>query len=131
MRIAERLVAQLVASAGEAAPFECCGMIGCRDGEAVEVYPARNVAENPTMAYEMDGLDQFELSRAIQDAGLTLGAIYHSHPRSPAFPSQADIRLATYPDAVYVIVGLASAAAPEVRGYRIRDGQIASEPLLA
>jgi [CysO sulfur-carrier protein]-S-L-cysteine hydrolase len=66
----------------------------------------------------------------MEHAGLELGGIYHSHPRSPAFPSQADIRLALYPDAVYVIVGLAHQE-PDVRGYRIRDGHVDAEPLVA
>ena len=35
-------------------------------------------------------------------------AIYHSHTRSPAFPSRTDVELATWPDAAYLIVSLAS-----------------------
>ena len=41
----------------------------------------------------------------IEDAGHDLGAIYHSHTRSAPYPSQTDINLAFYPEAVYVIVG--------------------------
>ena len=33
-------------------------------------------------------------------------AIYHSHPRSAAEPSQTDINLAEYPEYLYVIVSL-------------------------
>ena len=59
----------------------------------------------------------------IEDADLDLGAIYHSHTRTEPYPSQTDINLAFYPDAVYVIVGLAGDR-PDVRGYEIRDGQV-------
>jgi proteasome lid subunit RPN8/RPN11 len=60
---------------------------------------------------------------AIEDSGLDLGAIYHSHTRTEPYPSQTDINLAFYPDAVYVIVGLAGDQ-PDVRAFQIRDGQV-------
>lgn len=130
MIIAQRLIDELVVHAREDAPFECCGIVGCRDGEAVTVYRALNTAENPTMAYELSGTDQYAIACELEDQGLALGAIYHSHPRSPAFPSQADIRLAAYPDAVYVIIGLADAE-PDVRGWRIRADRVTEALLYA
>jgi proteasome lid subunit RPN8/RPN11 len=130
MIIAPRLVSELVVAAQEAAPFECCGLIGGRDGEAVTVYPAANVAENPTMAYELDGAEHYAIAMEMDDAGLELAAIYHSHPRSPAFPSQADIALAFYPQVVYVIIGLADAE-PDVRGWRIHDDRVTEAILYA
>ena len=65
---------------------------------------------------------------AIEDAGLDLGAIYHSHTRSDPYPSQTDINLAFYPGALYVIVGVAGRDARCVR-YTIRDGQVADAEL--
>jgi len=65
---------------------------------------------------------------AIDDAGLDLGAIYHSHTRSAPIPSQTDINLAFYPDTLYVIVGLAGDE-PDVRAYEIRDGMVADAEL--
>ena len=59
----------------------------------------------------------------IEDAGWQLGAIYHSHTRSPPLPSQTDINLAFYPDALYVIVGLASDE-PHARAFTIRDSRV-------
>jgi proteasome lid subunit RPN8/RPN11 len=64
----------------------------------------------------------------IEDSGLDLGAIYHSHTRTEPYPSQTDINLAFYPDALYVIVGLASDE-PEVRAFTIREGQVADAQL--
>ena len=60
--------------------------------------------------------------------GLDLGAIYHSHTRSEPYPSQTDINLAFYPDALYVIVGVAGDQA-EVKAYEIRDGKVADAEL--
>jgi proteasome lid subunit RPN8/RPN11 len=67
---------------------------------------------------------------AIDDAGLDLVGIYHSHTSSPAYPSRTDAEQAFWPDAVYVIVSLAEPEA-DVRGYRIRDMAITEEALQA
>jgi [CysO sulfur-carrier protein]-S-L-cysteine hydrolase len=122
MRISRELFDQMVSHARADAPNECCGMIASRDGEAITVYPAANAAASP-LRYEIDGAEQYRIQMAIDDEDLDLGAIYHSHTRSAPYPSQTDINLAFYPEALYVIVGVAGEEA-EVRAYRIRDGQV-------
>ena len=102
-------------------------MVASRDGEAVEIYRADNAAASP-LRYEIDGAEQYRIQMAIDDAGLDLGAIYHSHTRSAPYPSQTDINLAFYPEALYIIVGVAGDA-PEVRAYEIRDGQVTESEL--
>jgi [CysO sulfur-carrier protein]-S-L-cysteine hydrolase len=97
-------------------------MIASRDGEAVAVHRASNAASSP-LRYEMDGMEQYHIQSAIDDAGLELGAIYHSHTRSAPYPSQTDINLAFYPEALYVIVGLAGEE-PDVRAFTIADGRV-------
>jgi proteasome lid subunit RPN8/RPN11 len=123
MRIAPDLYEQIIAHARAEAPNECCGMVAARDGQAVKVYRARNVAPSPKLAYEIDGAEQFRIQMEIEDSGLDLGAIYHSHPRTEPYPSQTDVNLAFYPDATYVIVGLGGEE-PIVRSYRIREGRV-------
>ncbi len=127
MRIPRALVDEMVAHARADAPNECCGMIASRDGTAVKVYPAQNAAASP-LRYEIDGAEQFQIQMAIEDAGHDLGAIYHSHTRSAPYPSQTDINLAFYPEALYVIVGVAGEE-PDVRAFEIRDGQVAEAEL--
>src|SRR5579875_2775331 len=117
MRIGRELFEEMIEHARAEAPNECCGMIATRDGAAVAVHRARNAAASP-LRYEIDGAEQYRIQMAIEDAGLDLGAIYHSHTRSDPVPSQTDINLAFYPEAVYVIVGLAGPE-PDVRAYRI------------
>jgi proteasome lid subunit RPN8/RPN11 len=128
MRIPQRLYEDLVAHALADAPNECCGMIASRDGQAVTVHRATNAAASP-LRYEIDGAEQYRIQMEIDDAGLDLGAIYHSHTRSEPYPSQTDINLAFYPEAIYVIVGVGSEQ-PEVRAYTIRDGQVAEAELV-
>ena len=127
MRIARDLFDEMVAHARADAPNECCGMISSRNGEAVKVYRAENAAASP-LRYEIDGAEQYRIQMEIDDAGLDLGAIYHSHTRSKPYPSQTDINLAFYPEALYVIVGLA-AEEPKVRAFHIRDGQVTEAEL--
>ena len=127
MRISRELLDDVIAHARADAPNECVGMISSRAGEAVAVHRARNAAASP-LRYEIDGMEQYKIQNAIEDAGLELGAIYHSHTRSDPLPSQTDINLAFYPDALYVIVGL-KADEPDVRAWRIVDGQVSEAQL--
>lgn len=122
MRISRELYEEIVAHARSEAPNECCGMIASRDGEAVKVYRATNAAASP-LRYEIDGAEQYRIQMQIEDSGLDLGAIYHSHTRTEPYPSQTDINLAFYPDALYLIVGLAGGE-PEMRAFTIQHGKV-------
>lgn len=122
MVIGAELHEQLVAHARADAPNECCGMIASSSGVATRVYRAQNAAASP-LRYEMDGLEQYRIQSEIEQHGWDLGAIYHSHTRSAPYPSQTDINLAFYPDALYVIVGVAEPEA-QVRAYQIVDGAV-------
>jgi [CysO sulfur-carrier protein]-S-L-cysteine hydrolase len=128
MRIAQSLYDEMVEHAREEAPNECCGMLASRDGQVVKVYRARNAAASP-LRYEIDGADQYRIQMDIDDAGLELGAIYHSHTRTEPYPSQTDINLAFYPEALYVIVGVAGSE-PDVRAFTIRDGRVGETELI-
>jgi [CysO sulfur-carrier protein]-S-L-cysteine hydrolase len=128
MRIARSMLDQIVAQARAEAPNECCGIIGTRDGGAVTVFPVRNAAASP-LRYEMDPKDQLRVFEALDDAGLDVGAIYHSHTRSDPLPSQTDINLAFYPDALYVILGVKDADHDGVRAWRIVDGKVSEAAL--
>jgi proteasome lid subunit RPN8/RPN11 len=127
MRIAQAMLDQIVEQARAEAPNECCGMIASTNGRAVAVHPATNAAASP-LRYEIDPHEQYRIQTAIEDAGLELGAIYHSHTRSAPYPSQTDINLAFYPEALYVIVGLAGDE-PEVRAYSIVDEVVTEREL--
>jgi proteasome lid subunit RPN8/RPN11 len=130
MRIARSLLEEIVAHAREDLPNECCGMVGGADGEARTVYRAENAEASP-LRYSIDAKEQFRLMRAIEDAGEELVGIYHSHTKSPAFPSQTDVNLAGWPDAVYLIASLADPAEPVVKGFWIRDGAISEADIAA
>jgi proteasome lid subunit RPN8/RPN11 len=125
MRIARSLVDEMVAHAREDLPNECCGMVGGVDGEAKEVIRVANAAASP-LRYEMEPKAQYDAYTGIEDQGHELLAIYHSHTKSAAYPSQTDVNQAVaWPDQVYLIVSLADEEAPDVKGYLLRDLKIA------
>jgi proteasome lid subunit RPN8/RPN11 len=126
----EEMRQAIVEHARRDAPRECCGIIAGRDGLPVRLHPARNIAEGNAL-YEIDPAELIELEFHTMPAAKTeLVAIYHSHPVSPAYPSATDIALAFWPDAIYVICSLAAPKQPVVRGFRIRDGEVAEVNLI-
>src|SRR5215208_274564 len=130
MRIASSMLDRIVAQARAEAPNECCGIVGSRDGEAVQLFPARNARASP-LAYDIDGTDLQRIYDELDRNGLEVGIIYHSHTRSDPVPSQTDINLASpfLPDAVYVIVGVKDPDRDDIRAWSIRDGRYAEAAL--
>ena len=113
---------ELVAHAREESPNECCGYMRLRDGTVEEVFRAVNERASP-YGYELDHRSLFAANE-LDDEGHGV-AIYHSHPRSAAEPSQTDINLAeNWPDPLYVICSIADPERPDVRAFAIRDGDV-------
>jgi len=113
---------QILAHACETDPAECCGLIGGDDNkQALSIYLLRNMAANSNVGYEAAPEDLFAAQRQMRDRGEQLLGIYHSHPRAaePA-PSETDVRLAYYPQAIYFIIGLGGPA-PVMRAFRILE----------
>jgi proteasome lid subunit RPN8/RPN11 len=130
MRIARSMLDEIVAQARDEAPNECCGIVGSRDGQAVTLFKARNARASP-LAYDIDGRDLLRIYDEIDENGLQVGIIYHSHTRSDPEPSQTDINLASpfLPDAVYLIVGVKDPEREDLRAWHIRDGQVSEAAL--
>jgi proteasome lid subunit RPN8/RPN11 len=120
---------QIIVHAREAAPQECCGLIGgTSDGQAQSIYRTRNIAADPLVAYEAALEDLFAAQRLMRQRGEEWLAIYHSHPRSAdPQPSATDVRLAYYPAAVYLIVGFRNSE-PCVRAFRLMKSESRWEP---
>src|ERR1043166_1694726 len=122
IKLPEALFNEIIIHARNVAPHECCGLIGgTDDGAAQTIYRARNVAANQLVTYEAAPEDLFAAQRQMRERGEQLIAIYHSHPRSVIpEPSATDVRLAYYPSAVYLIVGLGNEE-PCVGAFRINE----------
>ena len=119
---------EIVAHARAGLPNEACGILAGLYGRVERFFPAEPDEPSPYY-YRIESRDQIRIMNEIDAAGLDLIGIYHSHTSSPAFPSRTDAEQAFWPDAVYVIVSLATPEA-DVRGYRIRDMEVTEEELV-
>lgn len=132
MKITQELLEQIVAHALEDPANEVCGVVAVTEQPeptASRVLRARNVHASP-MKFEIDPQELLALYSAIEEQGEELGAIYHSHVRSPPYPSQTDVNFAAnWPGVEWIIVGLKAGAEPEVRSYLIEGGTISEVEL--
>jgi [CysO sulfur-carrier protein]-S-L-cysteine hydrolase len=130
VKISSDLLDEVIAHARRDAPNECCGVVATRGDDAVSAHALENIQASP-LRFEIDGLSLFALITQLEDDGLELGAIYHSHTKSAPYPSQTDINFAgAWPGVEWLIVGL-SGDEPEVRSYVIDDNRQVTEVALA
>ena len=127
MVIPEAVRDQVFAHARAGLPNEACGLLAGSGDRVERFFPAQPDEPSPYY-YRIDARDQIRIMNEIDDAGLELIGIYHSHVSSPAYPSRTDAEQAFWPDAVYVIVSLAGGGA-EMRAFRIADLEVTEEPL--
>ena len=110
-------------------PLEACGLIAGPDGgdEANVFYPCRNAAASAKL-YTVEPADHLRAERDAEDRGWEIVGVVHSHTHTEPYPSPTDVAQAPDPGWHYVIVSL-KRDAPELRSYRIVDGQITEEPV--
>ncbi|MEY3019924.1 MAG: hypothetical protein RLZZ272_908 [Actinomycetota bacterium] len=113
----------LVAHARSDFPFEVCGFLGLGSDGSIVHLPVAN-AERSVTYYAMEPRELLRAVRAIEDEDRGM-VIYHSHTHTQAYPSATDVRLAAYPEALYLILTLQDPDAPEARAFTILDGVIA------
>jgi [CysO sulfur-carrier protein]-S-L-cysteine hydrolase len=137
VRISKQLLDELVAHVLEDRANEICGVVAVDDDDsvqapdatAVQVYRAANKHASP-MKFEIEPAELLELYDAIEQRGWRIGAIYHSHVRSRAYPSQTDVSFAAnWPGVEWIVVGLAAGEQPDVRSYLIEQGVIREVPI--
>ena len=121
--IASDIRGAMIAHAFDELPNEACGLLAGRDGVPERIYRMRNADDSP-FTYRLDPNEQIRVFNQIEDDGLELTAIYHSHTHTHAYPSETDRRQAFYPDAYYILISLADRESPVIRGFTIRDDTI-------
>ena len=116
----------ILAACIRALPNEGCGLLlGREDGTVAEVVPSDNVADSAKI-YEIDPKVLLATYRRVDDEGLTMLGVFHSHTHSAAYPSSTDVRQAPDPAWHYVLVTLATTP-PELRSFRVIDGLVTEE----
>lgn len=128
LEIPNNIFEQMLKQAEAEAPIEACGILAGSDGKVEKLYKMTNV-DKSSEHFMMEPAEQFKVVKDIRSAGLKMLAIYHSHPATPARPSQEDIRLSLTPDVTNVIVSLQGPGSPAVKGFLIEDGNVAEVPV--
>ncbi|BAW02468.1 metal-dependent protease of the PAD1/JAB1 superfamily [Thermus thermophilus] len=111
-----RLLEETEAHLRREAPKEGVGLWAGRR-EVERVVPLPNVHPNPLTGYLAEPLALLRALKALEREGLSLLAIYHSHPSGPALPSPRDIKEARW-RVPYVIFGTDG-----VRAFLLPEGQ--------
>ncbi|GHV68351.1 Mov34/MPN/PAD-1 family protein [Spirochaetia bacterium] len=124
LKISAAQKAAIITLARAALPNEACGLLaGEIHGEEKivrRIYGLKNIDESPEH-FSMDPEEQFRVIADIRKKGLSLLGNFHSHPLTPARPSEEDIRLAFDPSLSYVIVSLQDRL-PEIKSFTILQG---------
>jgi proteasome lid subunit RPN8/RPN11 len=113
---------KILAHARENLPEEACGLIaGTKDGDTKEiqkVYLLTNI-DHTNEHFSMDPKEQLAAVKDMRANGLTPLGNWHSHPESPARPSEEDKRLAFDPTVNYLILSLMNPDEPVLKAFDI------------
>ena len=127
LEIPEYIIKDMLEQAREEAPIEACGILAGDNGRVEKFYKMRN-SEQRRDHFMMSPEEQFAVVKDIRSVSLEMLAIYHSHPETPARPSDEDVRFAVTPGVIYVILSLMDNN-PVVKGFRIENGSINELPV--
>lgn len=127
MKIQKKIRDHIIAHAKKLAPIEACGYLASKDDVICKHYELTNVdaAEDH---FTFDPKEQFETLKDSRANGFKLHACYHSHPVTPARPSEEDIRLAYDPNISYVIISLADGG-EDVKSFKIKNAEVTPEEI--
>ncbi|MBI3949470.1 MAG: M67 family metallopeptidase [Acidobacteria bacterium] len=121
VKIKRHVIAGIEKHGWECLPFECCGLLAGRGDIIDQLYRLINIADTPETRYFADPKGLFQATKLMRTRGEKFQGIYHSHPRSAAYPSPTDVQQAYYPEAVYLILSLVPKL--ELRAFSIREGK--------
>jgi proteasome lid subunit RPN8/RPN11 len=126
VRLTETIQQKIFAQLQAEYPHEGGGfLLGSVGGDAVhitDILPVANVFEESERhhRYAMTPEDWMRMEDEADARGLTIVGYYHSHPDSPAIPSEYDREYAL-PNFVYLITQVDGGAAIEMLGWRLLD----------
>jgi proteasome lid subunit RPN8/RPN11 len=128
IRFPQAIHDELISHAKEGFPLEVCGILGGIGESVTELYRMTNT-DASNEHFMMDPKEQFAVVKDLRGKDLALLAVYHSHPETPARPSEEDIQLALTPGVSHVIVSLADSQQPTVKSFKIDQGKVTPEAI--
>ncbi|MCX7726064.1 MAG: M67 family metallopeptidase [Chitinispirillaceae bacterium] len=128
IKIKREVIKEIINYSVKKYPLEGCGYLAGDGIYITKFFPMKNLDES-SEHFTMDTVEQFEVLKKIRKEGLKIMAVYHSHPHTPARPSEEDIRLAYDPQISYLIVSLKNYFS-EVKSFKIKDKIVEEEQIL-
>jgi len=127
--IPEHIYDDLIRHAKEGFPLEVCGILGGTDDTVSVNYRMTNT-DASNEHFMMDPKEQFSVVKDLRAKRLSMLAIYHSHPETPARPSEEDIKLALTPDVSYIIISLADPEQAGMKSFKISNSNVIAEEIV-
>jgi proteasome lid subunit RPN8/RPN11 len=128
----------ILAHARVCLPSECCGLLAGRVEETEKstggvrivekVYPLTNT-DRSSEHFTVDPKEHFAAVKDMRASGISPLGNFHSHPATPARPSEEDIRLAHDQSASYLILSFAGDE-PVIKSFRVKSGLVSEERLV-
>ncbi|MBE0490933.1 MAG: M67 family metallopeptidase [Sulfurospirillum sp.] len=127
IKIPQNVYEMMVEHAKRDLPNEACGYLA---GKHKEVHYAICMTNTDASCehFSFDPQEQFDAFKQTQKEGLQLIGVYHSHPQTPARPSEEDIVLAYDPRISYVIISLC-AQEPDMKSFIIQNKTVEKEEI--
>jgi len=131
VRISQVDFETIVTHARGSLPNEACGLIAGKVDNDIKTVEKVYLLYNPDNSPEHFSIDPQEQLTAIKDMrshGFVPLGNFHSHPSTPARPSDEDIRLSYDPKASYLILSLAEET-PVLKAFGVINGEVTPQPL--
>ena len=128
IRIPGSIYRKMVEHAKKEKPLECCGLLAGKDQTVQEIFETQNAARSPIL-FSMDPKEELMVLREIENQSMEIIAIYHSHPHTIPFPSEADVKMSFSFDVPLVIMSLKERDDLVVKAFQIRKEAIYLEEI--
>ncbi len=122
IRIKKQVVDRIINHAKKDLPNEACGYLAGKEGIITTHFELTNIDKSPEH-FTFDPEEQFDVLKKTRANGLDILANYHSHPKTPARPSQEDVKLAYDPNIKYFIISLATDTA-DIKAFKIVNSKV-------
>lgn len=117
----------------KALPNEACGILGGQIKGTVktvkEVYLLTNTDHSP-VHFSMDPKEQFAAVKNMRKNDWLLIGNFHSHPETPARPSEEDRKIAYDPEISYLILSFLDPHQPVLKSFQIGKNTILEEKIM-
>lgn len=122
IQVYKTVIEEIIEYAHLKLPIEACGYLAGNDNTISKWYGLTNI-DNSSEHFSFDPKEQFATVKDARSNGLQILANFHSHPETPARPSEEDIRLAFDSNILYFIISFA-AEMPDVKAFKIINGTV-------